>query len=253
MASILLGLVPPVKSKPVETRVNSLTPTMIADVYMDSKVNSVRMAQLRGYEVSEEEDALVGLLLTLSRSEAHRLFIEHFTENNYLSLSSLNGLYRLREDREDTVDIKGPQRRILAVNFYSSDGPVPANIKFENDMELVIVGLTGISPTIEQAIRNRANEYNNTTVSIWRVDELSLWPIENPYVAPFLVFKRGVGVEDLPSQRGAASYKEISDIRPDDVIGRLYGVEPGDVVIEKRLIFDTASMAKISFVIRSMK
>lgn len=251
MASILLGLVPPTKSKPVETRVNSLTPTMIADVYMESKINSVKMARLRGYEVPEEEDVLVDLLLAVSRMEAHQLFIEHFTENNYLSLGSLNGLYRLKDGEEG--DIKGPQRRTLAVNFYSSDGPVPANIKFENDMELVIVGLTGISPTIEQAIKNRASDYTNTIVSVWRVDELSLWPIDNPFVAPFLVFKQGWSVEKLPTQRGASSLQEINDVKRDDVVARLYGVEVGDVVIEKRLIFDTASMATKAFVIRSMK
>lgn len=243
MASLLKELIPPRDFSVTENVVDSLTPTMIADTYMDSKINSIRIAILRGYNVSDEERGFVDILLEADRADAHALFIEWYAKEGYLTLSNLNARYTFSGKNGLVV---GEQRRNLFFYFYPTDGPIPADVVIEDDSELITVGLNPIVPAIEQLIVAKMEKKTNTKFSKRVTSEMALWPIDNAFVPKYKLHKKASGVEHVAQQRGTESLETLSIFNKDEIISKIYGAEKGDIMIATRLVFDISSMTKRS-------
>lgn len=227
---ILARLAPPREEKAVEATVSDLTPTMIADNYMYSKINSVRMAQLRGYEVPEEEAELIRQLTSVSRAEAHRIFIEYYTEEGYLTLPSLSVLYSLSGEEGRVM---GPQRSHLTFIFYASDGVDLSSVSIEDDTEVVIVGLSTLPARLLMDLQDGLSKYKNTKLVSRLTSVMTLWPIDHPHVPRYTLYKKGADVDHVASSRGVPSLDNIAIMNNGDPfldqIVKCYGAEEGDL------------------------
>ena len=244
MASLLRSLAP-VKEVKREIKVDALTPTQIADAYMNSKINSVRTALLRGYDVPQEEKDLIDSLLDSTRSEAHRLFIAYYSRGEYLALNSLNSTYSLVGGE----NIVGPQPSTLSFLFYSSDGPREEDVVLEEGGEVILIGLTPVQHGTLTRIQGDADQANVKLVTRTAAD-MSLWVIDHPYAPKMRVYKQGQGLENVATNRGVDDVRYIDILLVPDAFGRAYGIDKGDIVIETRLSIDSAAIARRSVIVR---
>jgi hypothetical protein len=245
MASLLAELVPEEEEQAVEIQVDSLTPTQIADAYMNSKINSVRIALLRGYNVPEEERELVENLRLLPRTQALSAFINHYIEGRYFPLSNLNASYQLGEDRENVV---GLQPQVLIFHFYTTDGPDEREIAYVPESEMVFIGHGNLNNTIYTRIVTHARNAG-IKVSRFVTEQLTTWPLDNPYAPSARVYKRVEGgkyqgLGDILADRGISSPDQLNYIELTDPVARLYGMDEGDLMVETRLAVDMAAIAK---------
>lgn len=231
-----------------EAKVDTLTPTQIADAYMSSKVNSVRIALVRGYAVPEEERDLIESLITLPRSEAHRAFISYYSRGEYLPLNALNSTYEYSEE----VDVIGTQPAYLSFVFYTSDGPDVEDLEIYDDSELVIVGLTDITQSGLLATMKALSDIKVRLVPRLAMD-MALWPLLNPFVPKMKVYKKIADVDRFTRERGASSASEIMEILTNSVVALVYGMEVGDVMVEDGLLLDSSSLVKRRVTLRVAK
>lgn len=239
MAHLLAALAPKSERTTVERAIDNLTPTQIAEGYMRSKINSIRIAQLRGYEVSDEELELVANLLSASRSEATKQFIKKYTgRDQFLPLANLNATYELGMGGSVT----GAQRRTLAFYFFTSDGPDEREIDFSEDTELILIGHSAVTALLRTKIKTQIEAVGGR-LSTFLTSELIMWPLDNPYVPQCHVYKRG-SLQNVAEERGIKSVDDLARIDTNDIVARLFGMEVDDILIETRLAVDMAAMAR---------
>jgi hypothetical protein len=245
MASLLRALAP-LKEEKKEIRVDSLTPTQIADAYMNSKINSVRMALLRGYSVPEEEEELIQSLRRAKRAEAHAIFIRYYSRADYLALNALNSTYNLLGG----PNIVGTQPSKLSFLFYSSEGPHDEDLVYDEGGEMILIGLTPVQQGALTRIQADASE-SNVKVVTRTAEDMSTWALDNPY-APIkvVVHKQGEGIENVPTNRGTDAPDKLDLILTNERIAKIYGVDVGDVWIETRLSIDPSAIARRSVIVR---
>lgn len=246
---ILRSLAPPAPEVRRETVVNNLTPTLIADNYMESKINSVRMAQLRGYEVPASELDLIEAIAASSRDEQHRLFKEYYTEDDYLPLPSLSSSYPLSATGGK---VKGPQRSHLAFIFYASDGVDINGIDLEDDTEVVIIGLYPVPFKATEELLDVLRPRRSVLIQRLTSD-MSLWPLSNPLVSDMVLHKQGFGLGDLAAQRGVPDLTHLPKMKMSDIVAVCFGAEPGDIMMETRISSDATSLVARNAYVRYIK
>lgn len=245
--------------KEYASSVTELSPTMIADTYMDSKMNSIRIALLRGYVVPQEELDLLKTLSESSRRDAHRLFLSHYqVGEDFFPIGDLSAIYSVGEENV----VVGPGRSShLAFLFYAK---APDAVTMLNSItnpgyhstEYIAIGKDSLSASEHNALIKEAVKRYDTAVGkkahpdaippkfyFLVTNQLSRWILDNPYVPKMRLFKQGVGLENLAKQRGLESTNQLSELYTDDVLIPLLGAERGDILEEIRYNIDSSAIA----------
>ena len=222
----ILSSLAPKRYVRTENVVDGTSPAVIADDYMESKINSIRTAKLRGYKVEDWELDLVQQLTTSSRKTAHTLFIQRYISSGYLTVSALTSVYDW--DNSSPLVVAEENHPQLAFVFYTANGVDSDEVKdLVDGSELVLIGLSPLANIYMKPLVEGLNKKNVTIVN--RVTQsMAMWPVYNHMVPEMVLHKNGYQLEELSQQLKLKSMEKLTKVKVDDLVAKIYGVEEGD-------------------------
>lgn len=257
---LLSSLSPVQASREYTSSVTELSPTVIADTYMDSKMNSIRIALLRGYTVPQEELDLLEQISRSNRQEAHRIFLSHYQVGEaFFPIGDLSSIYTIGEENV----VIGPGRpQYLAFLFYAKapDAPTMLNSIINpgyHPTEYIAIGKDPLAGPEHNSLIKEVNKRYDASLgknkshpdakppkfSFLITNQLSRWILDNPFIPKMKLYKQGFGLESLSKQRGIVTDNQLAEMYIDDVLAPILGTEIGDILEEVRFNVDSSAIA----------
>lgn len=210
-----------------ESAVNDLTPTMVADIYMTSKINSIRLARMRNYIIPDDELELLSVYETETRSTSVEFFINAYIQNELLNVLDLSQSYNRTDDKYPAT---------LDVFFYLEGVQISSDIstRANNGGELIIVtnkDLTNAS--IVSIMRSLAQ-----TPTYINIKTLGLWPFNNAFEPESVLVTDKSEIAHLVSQRSIESPIFLPRIQSSSLACIYLGAKPGNVIIQTNINVD---------------
>ncbi len=224
-------------------------PIMIADTYLMAKINTIRLASLRGYKIPDHEAELVRLYTEEDREQALDYFIDQYIVNQLLNVMSLSQEYELDTDRVRQISIGSDHfpPTYLHIIFYMENSTWDSAPDFTDSGIIVVSNVlnNASAVTLTKFLHKHPYKFIN-------IRSLDVYPFGNALMPQCELVADPNEVQALASQRDAQTPFFMSRIHHTDPAAMYLGAEVGHAIIQTIVNVDRGAVVshhlKICFV-----
>lgn len=213
-----------------EGKVDNLTPTLILDIFATAKMNSIRLAKVRDYIISEPEEELLESFLLDDRETFSNMFLDYYKKNNtYINLNNLSTIY----EHDPNAEIK--RKNHLSVIFYVS-GAIDASL-FDKAGDLLVISDKELISNAKSALNKAVPggyQYANTK-------SIGVYPFSNPLCPQYKLITDKDVIRALAASRGTEVYL-LPRILIEDPVVMYLGAKVNNLLVETFIKADKGAL-----------